>query len=215
MFAVLMLHTVERNAWITGRDVTGKKIAIKILRSKSTSSPMRIWSGICIAAMASPQSLHKALLIASMFRPSIYTVSILLVCIMPQLYHCFPGTCSEVLSVLKDGVIGVALIRLGMMPSAPIRPTVAIAIQTLEFYRLAHFRCPQLSISAFAKALSDNHSVSFVLMLISSNLPQGPQVQFKKYMARQFSIAFDVYLAIRAEVDQRVKQSLGHQSGNW
>jgi Kyakuja-Dileera-Zisupton transposase len=41
------------------------------------------------------------------------------------------------------------------------------------------------------------------------------QVQFKKYLARQFSIAFDVYLAIRAEVDRRVKESLGRQSGDW
>ena len=41
------------------------------------------------------------------------------------------------------------------------------------------------------------------------------QIQFKKYLARQFSIAFDVYLAIRAEVDRRVKDSLGRQSGDW
>jgi len=70
------------------------------------------------------------------------------------------GTSDEVLDVFKsDSFVGCALIRHGAMPSAPGKPSVAITIQTLEFYRLAHFRCPHLSISAFVKALSDNQSV--------------------------------------------------------
>jgi hypothetical protein len=71
------------------------------------------------------------------------------------------GTSDELLDVFKsDLFIGCTLIRHGVMPSSPGLPSVAITIQTLEFYRLAHFRCPHLSISAFVKALSDNHSVS-------------------------------------------------------
>ena len=64
----------------------------------------------------------------------------------------------------SDGLIGCTLIRQGVMPSAPGRPSVAITIQTLELYRLAHFRCPQLSISAFVKALSDIHSVCCITL---------------------------------------------------
>lgn len=41
------------------------------------------------------------------------------------------------------------------------------------------------------------------------------QVLYKKYLARQFSIAFDVYLAIRAEVDRRVNASIERQSTDW
>ena len=59
-----------------------------------------------------------------------------------------------------DKFIGCTLIRHSIVLSAPGTPSVAITIQTLELYRLTHFRCPQLSISAFVKALSDNHSVS-------------------------------------------------------
>ena len=46
------------------------------------------------------------------------------------------------------------------MPSAPTKPMVAITLKTLEFYCLTHFCCPQLSISAFVKTLSDIHLVS-------------------------------------------------------
>jgi hypothetical protein len=83
----------------------------------------------------------------------------------------------------SDVLIGCALIWHGIMPSAPCKPSVTITIQTLELYCLAHFHCPQLSISAFVKALSDIHSVChvalnnpeaaltiiFILYFISSN----------------------------------------------
>jgi hypothetical protein len=72
----------------------------------------------------------------------------------------FPGSRIELLDVLgTDSFIGCTLIRHGAIPSAPGNATVAIATQALELYRLAHFRCPQLSISAFAKTISDLHSV--------------------------------------------------------
>ena len=75
------------------------------------------------------------------------------------------GTCVVHLNVLgSDALIGCALIRQGIIPSAPGRPSVAITIQTLELYRLAHFRCPQLSISAFVKVLSDIHSVCYIAL---------------------------------------------------
>ena len=72
-----------------------------------------------------------------------------------------PGTRNSHLPELStDLFIGCTLIRHGLIPSAPGKPSVAITTQALELYRLAHFRCPQLSISAFVKALSDIHSVS-------------------------------------------------------
>jgi hypothetical protein len=41
------------------------------------------------------------------------------------------------------------------------------------------------------------------------------QVQFKKYLSRQFSIAFDLYLQVRGRVDDRVQAALKRDSPNW
>lgn len=41
------------------------------------------------------------------------------------------------------------------------------------------------------------------------------QVQFKKYLSRQFSIAFDVYLQIRARVDDLVQATLKRDAPDW
>jgi len=41
------------------------------------------------------------------------------------------------------------------------------------------------------------------------------QVQFKKYLSRQFSIVFDLYLQIRGRVDELVQATLGRDSPDW
>jgi hypothetical protein len=84
-----------------------------------------------------------------------------------------PGSWSESLGDLStDAYIGCTLIHHGAVPSSPTKPSVAITIQTLELYRLAHFRCPQLSISAFVKTLSDMHSVSPHMLDLFDCIPQ-------------------------------------------
>lgn len=40
-------------------------------------------------------------------------------------------------------------------------------------------------------------------------------MQYQKYLTRQFSIAFDLYLSILDEVDNRVKTALGRKTGDW
>jgi len=70
-----------------------------------------------------------------------------------------------------DPYISCTLVRHGLMPSAPGKPSVAITIKALELFRLTHLRCPQLSISAFVKALSDIHSVGFYIH--SDRLPHS------------------------------------------
>ncbi|KAJ7906808.1 hypothetical protein B0H13DRAFT_2504858 [Mycena leptocephala] len=59
-------------------------------------------------------------------------------------------------------------------------------------------RCPRLGIQAFVRALCDIHGVA-------------P----RPWLARQFSVAFDVYLAIRAAVDKRMQVALGRDTPNW
>jgi hypothetical protein len=73
-----------------------------------------------------------------------------------------------------------------------------------------------LSVQAFVKTLCDlqtvgtnKQSVNFGSESVSS------QVQFQKYLSRQFSIAFDLYLAIREHVHQRVQHILQRDTPDW
>ncbi|KZP09666.1 hypothetical protein FIBSPDRAFT_914038 [Athelia psychrophila] len=84
------------------------------------------------------------------------------------------------------------------MPTAPTSPTVGFSMKTLEFYCAAHFRCPQFSIQAFVRTMADL---------------QGAQYQW--YRVRQFSIAYDLYLSIQADVDARVNRTLNHEDPDF
>ncbi|KAJ7857274.1 hypothetical protein B0H14DRAFT_2352306, partial [Mycena olivaceomarginata] len=91
-----------------------------------------------------------------------------------------------------------ACVRRGWMPVSPFVPTVVITTRALEVYRVARLRCPRLGIQAFVRTLCDIHGVA-------------P----RQWLAAQFSVAFDVYLAIRAEVDKCVQVALGRNSPHW
>jgi hypothetical protein len=56
--------------------------------------------------------------------------------------------------------VAAALIRQGLVPCAPFRPTIAVLTRVLELYRVTHIRCPQLAVQSFCKSLSDLHEVS-------------------------------------------------------
>src|SRR5271168_4461434 len=84
------------------------------------------------------------------------------------------------------------------MHCAPYQPTAAITIRALKFYRITHLRCPHISIHSFVKTLCDLHSKPF-----------------KPYLSRQFSIAFDLYLSIRALADRKVQVALNRDSPDW
>ena len=91
-----------------------------------------------------------------------------------------------------------AIVRHGLIPCAPYTPTTAITIRVLEFYRIIHLRCPHISIQAFVRTLCDLRCTPF-----------------KPYLSRQFSISFDLYLSIRALVDERVLHTLKRDSPDW
>ncbi|KAJ7075097.1 hypothetical protein B0H15DRAFT_956756 [Mycena belliarum] len=93
------------------------------------------------------------------------------------------------------GGIGAALVLEGLMPCVPWSPTVAFKIRVLEMYRVTHVRCPQLAVQSFVKSLCDLHGIVH-----------------RPYLCQQFSIAYDLYLAIRRETDDRVMNILGRDS---
>ncbi|KAF8523540.1 hypothetical protein BU17DRAFT_74962 [Hysterangium stoloniferum] len=94
---------------------------------------------------------------------------------------------------LFNPFITSALVRQGLMPSAPLSPSVCITINALELYQVAHLWSPHLSIQAWVKTLCNMHGV-----------------QFHSYLSRQFSIAFDLYLSICHTTDKIVQTSLNH-----
>lgn len=97
-----------------------------------------------------------------------------------------------------DKSLPYSIVRQGFIPCAPGRPSVAISIRALELYRRANLRCPRLAIQPFVKTLCDLHFKPF-----------------QPYLAQQFRIAFDVYLAIRRSVDKLVMKALGRDAPNW
>ncbi|KAK7007335.1 hypothetical protein R3P38DRAFT_3281563 [Favolaschia claudopus] len=100
--------------------------------------------------------------------------------------------------VRGDQLITSAFVRQGLIPATPNNPSVAITIRTLEVFRATQLRCPRLGTQAFVRTLCDLHGV-----------PPRP------YLGRQFGIAYDLYLDIRAAVDKRVLVALGRDSPNW
>ncbi|KAJ6547650.1 hypothetical protein B0H19DRAFT_1212174 [Mycena capillaripes] len=84
------------------------------------------------------------------------------------------------------------------MPVAAYFPTVVISLRVLEVFRVANLRCPRLGVQAFVRTLCDIHGVA-------------P----RPWLASQFSVVFDVYLAIRAVVDRRVQVALGRNTPDW
>jgi len=123
---------------------------------------------------------------------------------------------SDITILPDDKFVCSAMIRQGIMPSCPISPSVGITTECLELYRIAHLRSPHLSIQPWVKTLCDIHGVSFNLVWLLQSLQlKNFQVQFKKHLSRQFSIAFDLYLQIRSRVDQRVQAALNRDSPDW
>lgn len=97
-----------------------------------------------------------------------------------------------------DTSLPFSIVCRGFLPCAAGKPTVAVSIRVLELYRRANLRCPHLAVQPFVKTLCDLHGLPF-----------------KSYLAEQFRISFDVYLAIRRNVDKLIMKALGHDSPNW
>ncbi|KAG1724205.1 uncharacterized protein EDB91DRAFT_1239991 [Suillus paluster] len=97
-----------------------------------------------------------------------------------------------------DSFIASALIRQGVIPCSLISPSVAVTVDALECYRIAHLRDPHFSMQAFAKTLCDLHAVEYC-----------------HYLSRQLTIAFNLYLQVHSSVDALVAEVLNCNTPNW
>ncbi|KAF8144404.1 hypothetical protein K438DRAFT_1992863 [Mycena galopus ATCC 62051] len=110
----------------------------------------------------------------------------------------FSAYATDVPIVKGDVFLTSAYIRQGLMPTTPYDPNVLITVRALEVFRTLQLRCPRLGIQVFVRGLCDLHGV--------------PP---RQNLGAQFSIAFDVYLSIRAAVDGRVQAALSRDTPNW
>lgn len=90
-----------------------------------------------------------------------------------------------------------ALIRHGLVPNAPNKPSYAISIRALEIYRITHLRSPHLAIEPFVKSLCDVYGVPY-----------------RASLREVFSTSYDLYLSLRDGVDSCVLKALG-RDGLW
>jgi hypothetical protein len=64
--------------------------------------------------------------------------------------------------------LNVSMARHGYIGTSPLLPALAISFKLLEFLSIITLHCPQLSLQAFAKALSENQRVVYLLFSLSS-----------------------------------------------
>ncbi|KAF8179785.1 hypothetical protein K438DRAFT_1977146 [Mycena galopus ATCC 62051] len=110
----------------------------------------------------------------------------------------FSAYYQDVPIVRGDAFPSCTYIRHGLMPSVPYMASVVITLRALKVFRTLQLRCPRLGIQAFIRGLCDLHAVP----------PRS-------HLGTQFSVSFDVYLAIRAAIDQHVQVALGRNTPNW
>ncbi|KAG2337267.1 hypothetical protein BDR05DRAFT_978578 [Suillus weaverae] len=98
----------------------------------------------------------------------------------------------------SDSFITSALVHQGVIPCSPISPSVAVTVDALEFYRIAHLWNPHFSMQAYAKTLCDLHGV-----------------EYRHYLSRQLTIAFDLYLQVHRSVDALIAEVLNRNTPDW
>ncbi|KAI5990290.1 hypothetical protein F5J12DRAFT_786516 [Pisolithus orientalis] len=108
-----------------------------------------------------------------------------------ELQECMWWTCTEKVNLVisaDDSYITSTLVRQGFVLCSQIRPSMAIMINALELYCVAHLHSLHLSIQAFVKTICD---------------VQG------------FSITLDLYLNILNGVEALAMEALSRTSDDW
>ncbi|KAG6825030.1 hypothetical protein H0H92_005057 [Tricholoma furcatifolium] len=94
--------------------------------------------------------------------------------------------------------VPAVLVYYGLLPTAPLRPKFTFSIRVIELYRVNHLCCPDLTIEPFVKSLCDLH-----------------RIPFRPILSQHFSIALDLYLAIRTEAHRHVDAAINHDVDKW
>lgn len=84
---------------------------------------------------------------------------------MKHIFTAIKGTYT-VFACMEEGDPNVpaALVRQGVIPSSPYRPTFGVATRLLQMYHRIHVRCPHLAIQPFIRGLCDLHGVCYIFI---------------------------------------------------
>ncbi|KAG9023451.1 hypothetical protein FRB95_013070 [Tulasnella sp. JGI-2019a] len=97
-----------------------------------------------------------------------------------------------------DTYLNTTLICHGLLSSAPVSPSMAVSLHTLEAHHLYHLVHPSLSIQLLTKVLCLSH-----------------QQPYHPHLCHGLSDAFDIYLSILQLVDSKVQLALLHNMPDW
>ncbi|KAH7902929.1 hypothetical protein BJ138DRAFT_1021356, partial [Hygrophoropsis aurantiaca] len=97
-----------------------------------------------------------------------------------------------------DELANVSLLRCGLLGCSPVQPTVAIHLDCLEIYHQIRRRQSSFSIQAMTKVLCALHNVTYA-----------------QHLRDQFTIAFDIYLAILRRIRTSLDTCLGREHHDW
>ncbi|KIM57629.1 hypothetical protein SCLCIDRAFT_57162, partial [Scleroderma citrinum Foug A] len=97
-----------------------------------------------------------------------------------------------------DELANVSLIQNGLLGCTPTSPELAITLQCLELYHQLRHRQSSFGIQAYTKVLCVLHGVTY-----------------RPHFRDQFSMAFDVYLAILHAVQCCINQALRRDDPSW
>lgn len=116
---------------------------------------------------------------------------------------------------VSHNYLNQTLIEHGLLGTAPLQPTLAIPIPTLDLYYRCWLHCPQFSVQQLVKALCDLANVSLPSHLFKCLCHLLRQVDYRHIYCNQFSQAFDTYLELRCRVQEVINVQLGRDSPMW
>ena len=135
-----------------------------------------------------------------------------------SLFSFYPSSLSFRMNITQQEgeYANIALIRHGLLGTAPVHPAVAISLHMLELYHQLRRQQPCLSIQAMAQALCDLHKVcGDVCAHNSVRLIRFDQIHYHSTFCEQFSIAFNMYLDILCAVQKDIESVLTHDTPHW
>ena len=120
----------------------------------------------------------------------------------------FPFTVDDISS-------NVLLLRNVFLGSAPMQPTVAFLLHTLDLYRQTQRICPKFSIQGQVRVFCHMHNVNALYFLLYKWLIRMLQIPYQDYLADQFLIVYNVYLEIIYQMELHMDVILQLNTENW
>jgi hypothetical protein len=93
---------------------------------------------------------------------------------------------------------------------------MAFTLEALELYHQIRCRQPSFSIQAITKVLCAMNNVGWIEdNVVAALTGLALQLTYSQHLRNQFSVAFDVYLAVLRRIKQSANEALGRDGSGW